>query len=406
MEKIFTERAHLMCPNMGFGIALTVRAEFDERRIRQSFLALAQAHPFLRAIIGYDQQKNEYYYDVTDSSKISVYISKDEVSSVRSSEVMDMYEGMSSEDFNLQNEGLLRATVWRSGYKTCFLLVFHHLLTDGRGALGLCEELAELYAGGTAPKPVEEKLISSADDLPKGSKLPMISKMLVNKANKSWSKEGQRPPSLEQYHRFASSYMQKDKISHFIYKTEKDEVKKLTSECRDNGITINDLLVARMMIKDKTDKVTVACDLRDRLPVYKQGAMGNYSTAFTVSTKKKSNDEFARAREVHDCVQQIISKPAELFLVLQCYAALDPGVLDAAFMASQGAFDSKAAAFIGKSFFNYSAPEGYCLTNLGKLVSGTISSALFIPPASPAMKKTCGVLTVNGEMRICTSERV
>ena len=44
----------------------------------------------------------------------------------------------------------------------------------------------------------------------------------------------------------------------------------------------------------------------------------------------------------------------------------------------------------------FGAPKGYSITNLGRLESENIASACFIPPASPAMKKTQGVLTVNG----------
>ena len=91
--------------------------------------------------------------------------------------------------------------------------------------------------------------------------------------------------------------------------------------------------------------------------------------------------------------------------MLQCYAALDPGLLDAAMMASRGRFESKAAEFIGRNFFHMDKSGGYSITNLGKTESDVIEDAYFIPPASPAMKKTWGVLTINGKMRICTSER-
>lgn len=39
--------------------------------------------------------------------------------------------------------------------------------------------------------------------------------------------------------------------------------------------------------------------------------------------------------------------------------------------------------------------------NLGKIQSDVITEAAFIPPASPACRKTWGVLTVNGRMKLC-----
>ena len=56
-------------------------------------------------------------------------------------------------------------------------------------------------------------------------------------------------------------------------------------------------------------------------------------------------------------------------------------------------------------FFGFEEPKGYSITNLGKIESTSIKSAFFIPPASPAVRKTIGILTVNGEMYSCVSER-
>lgn len=42
---------------------------------------------------------------------------------------------------------------------------------------------------------------------------------------------------------------------------------------------------------------------------------------------------------------------------------------------------------------------------LGKIETDAVDVAMFIPPASPAIKKTLGVLTTNGKMIVCSSER-
>ncbi len=42
---------------------------------------------------------------------------------------------------------------------------------------------------------------------------------------------------------------------------------------------------------------------------------------------------------------------------------------------------------------------------LGRINNEWITAAYFIPPASPAIRKTQGVLTVNGQMAVCTSGR-
>lgn len=405
MEYLFTERAHLMCPDMNFGIALKVKAEFDAVRIRRSFLTLAGAHPFLNALIGYDEKKNAYFYDIKDSSKVEINIQENELTSLDSLEIISEYESMTGYDWNLLNRGMLKASVWKMGRYTCFLLVFHHLLTDGRGALNLAKELAAVYADNVMPEDAPEKLISSVNDLPKDSRMPLVNKMLIDNTNRNWTSERNKPLTYKEYHEFAEDFVKSDRIVHYLKKTDKDEMSRIMSSCRDTGITINDLLLAKMYINEGIDKITVASDVRDKFDFCVPGSLGNFSTSFSVVVKKKSRDPYSLAKEVHKAVHKYISKPSEKFLMLQYCANLYPEILDAAFMASRNAYKSKSAAFIGKTIFGFGAPDGYSITNLGKIESSNISAAFFIPPASPAMKKTQGVLTVNGKMMICTSER-
>ena len=75
-NRIFTERAHLMCPHMCFGIVMSVDSAFEAGRLQKTFGQIANNHPFLRAVLGYDEAENSYYYDVTDSSKIDLQMSE------------------------------------------------------------------------------------------------------------------------------------------------------------------------------------------------------------------------------------------------------------------------------------------------------------------------------------------
>ena len=405
MEKIFTERAHLMCPGMNFGIAMSVNSVFDKERITAAFDMAAANHPFLNAVLGYEKADNSYFYDVTGSSKIGLKISDESLNGIDDPKLLDEYKRLTGYDWDIRTEGMLKASVWKAEDNAVFLLVFHHLLADGRGALGLAEEIAQIYVGNAVFHAVPEKLISSEDDLPVDSKMPFISKTLVENANRNWKKEGHEPLSYEKYHQYADSFVKSDKVKISLTSTSQDELAEIVNGCRNHFVTVNDYLMAKMFIEDKTEKIIIARDIRDSLPFYQKGALGNYSTAFSVVIKKPGNDVWKLAGEVHKKVQKTISEPKDLWLVLQCYANLTPEVLDGAFMAAKGAFESKSASFIGKMFFGFEEPKGYSITNLGKIENTSINSAFFIPPASPAIRKTVGILTVNGEMRSCVSER-
>ena len=50
----------------------------------------------------------------------------------------------------------------------------------------------------------------------------------------------------------------------------------------------------------------------------------------------------------------------------------------------------------------YEKRTGYSVTNLGNVENPNIEEAVFIPPASPANRKTMGVLSINRRMKKCT----
>ena len=158
-----------------------------------------------------------------------------------------------------------------------------------------------------------------------------------------------------------------------------------------------------MMLEENTNKVLIAADIRNQTKCYKQGAMGNYSTAFSVIVKKSREDVITLAKRVSSQVINICQHPQKEMLVLACYIHMLPELIDAVAISALGDFASKAGTFVGKNMFGYGSQNGYSITNLGKIQSNIIAEAVFIPPASPANKKTWGVLTVNNHMTICTS---
>ena len=402
MQRIYTERAHLMCPDMFFGIAVTVDSVSDKDRIIRAADALSEAHPFLRSVLGYDEAG--YYYNDTNVNMIQVIFKDDAVSGINDPVILDEYNSLTKNEWDLRTEGMLRILTLKTGDRTIFLFVFHHLLTDGKGAFGLAEEFADCYKNGTVPGHVEEKLISSKEDMPENSTLPFVSRLLVNRANKQWKREG-HTLSYDEYLELADKYSKSDRIDRSIKLETADAYKEIVEACHEHRVSVNDYLMAQMYVNDNTDKIIIAYDLRKRLSCYKQGALGNYSTAFSVEYKNKTSDVWKAARDVHDLVRKKADDPRDLYLVLQCYADLDGELLDASFAAAKCGYKSKAAGFIGTAFFGFAEPKGYSITNLGRFDSRNIEEAVFIPPASPAIKKTMGVLSVNGRMYISSAVR-
>lgn len=91
MQYIFTERAHLMCPNMNFGIVESINKPLDEQTVLKTVNYLVNAHPFLSALLGYESNTNQYYYNITSCSQVKVIIKEDKILSIDDKRILDEY---------------------------------------------------------------------------------------------------------------------------------------------------------------------------------------------------------------------------------------------------------------------------------------------------------------------------
>ena len=396
-QYIRSERAHFMCPNMHFGMKMELAENYNADKVKETVAHLALAHPFLRSVIAYEEDTDVLYYQVTESSKVGIYV-KESVSSL-----WEDYRSLSTVDWNVFENGMLKIFVYPGASGMTVLFVAHHLLTDGRGLLELAQEFARDYTAGTAPVYAEEVLIESVEELPEKSRLSGISKWLIKRANKQWRKEN-RKVNYEQYRQFAVNYGQTHSVAYENYTVRAKDVENIVADCRANGVSVNDWLMAQMYLKTGVEKIIIAADIRSRLPRFNPGAMGNYSTAMGIVCKPKSTDIMETAKQVHALVQKHMQNNRTFMLVLACYFEMEPTLLDAAAISALGGFESKAAQFVGGGMFGLSRPKSHSITNLGRVEDAYIQSLYFIPPASPAAKFTLGVVTLNGVMYACSSE--
>ena len=395
-QYLVTERAHFMCPNMHFGMLVEMAAEYDGNKIKETLEKTAKAHPFLRSVISYDEDGIRLYYDVKDESKISF------VEKASTDAMWEDYSAVSKYEWNPFVNGLLKVYAYNNSGQTTLLFIAHHLLGDGRCLLEIAKEFAECYVQNMEPKYVEEALMRTMDDLPEKSDLTGMSKLLVKRANKQWQREGKRV-GYEEYAAFVEKFAASHPVCLKEHRIADEEFKEMVHLCKENGITLNDLLMAHMYIKTGTKKIIIAADIREKLACYREGACGNYASAMGIVCKTKTTDVVKKAKEVHRIVRKQMSDNRKLMLVLACYFNMEPTLLDAAAISGMGDFESKAGAFVGEGMFGFAAPKSYSITNLGKIECESMRSAMFIPPASPAAKCTLGVVTVNDKMRLCTS---
>ncbi|MDR0879181.1 MAG: hypothetical protein LBN09_00585 [Clostridioides sp.] len=394
-QYVITERAHFMCPNMYFGIKAKILAEFNYQDVRFTIEMLTKAHPFLKSLITEEGTTGKLFYNLDSELQIPIF----EKNTRNSWD--DDYKNITKNGWNIFRESLLKVIVYPEIEGFNIIFIAHHLLGDGRSILNLMCEFADCYSSRNVPKHVDEHLIQSVDDLPKGSDLSWISKIIVNKVNCDWQKEN-KIVGYSEYYNFEKDFIQKNPISFEIETAQDDKVEDLLNICRKRGISLNDYLVAEMMIKEKTNRVVIAVDIRDELICYSRGALGNYATAISVKNSFKTNNVIHKGRKVSKQIKKKLKNTRKKMLILTCYLQIDSKLIDAAAISTMGDFNSRTGKFLGSAILGYKKRRGYSVTNLGNTINPNIEEMVFIPPASPANIKTMGVVSVNNRLTKCT----
>ena len=392
-QYILSERAHFMCPNMHFGIAFEVAAVYKQEKVQSVLRCLADAHPFLKCMIA-QEENGSLYYDDKGHSTIMLSVCEKE------SDLWADYRAIGEKEWDVFHNGLLKVFIYpKEDSSFRILFVSHHLLCDGRALMQLVLEFADCYVEDRIPAYAEERLIVSVADLPSKSDLSGISKMLVKRANREWSKENHKV-TYEEYSSFVEQFAKENPCGYLQCSMEKENLTMIQELCHNNKISINDYLLAKLYTAAKTQKIVIGADVRKDISCYQSGALGNYSSAIGIVCKDKNTETIPKAKVIHKMIEKYAKDKKKWLLVLACYLNMDADLLDAVAISTLGDFKSEAAKFVGSAMFGFASKNGVSMTNLGSIDNQNLLSAMFIPPLSPSAKEVFGVLTVNGKMEI------
>ncbi len=397
-QYIITERAHFMCPYMHFGILISINAKYDLKCVQETLQSLSNACSSLKSVVAGDGSE-KLYYSFQEKSEIS-FMEKPNIATLQ-----EDYRDISEMGWDVFHEGLLKVVAYPKAEGFDLLFIAHHLLCDGRGLWELAQSFANFYVKSQPFASKEVCTIQSLKDFSVKCDLPWISKLVINSANKKWKNEA-HTVDYSQYQIFEKNYIRQNPITMRIETKDSSDFERILTLCHENQVSVNDYLIADMMLENHTNKVLIAADIRKYVSVYQKGSLGNFSTAFSVVCNTKETDVWRLAQNVSKVVKQYMQSPQKLMLVLACYLRMCPGLIDAVAISTLGDYPSKAGNFVGSNMFGYKNQDGCSITNLGNFKSDTIEKAVFIPPASPANKKTLGIVTVNEIMSVCTMYHV
>lgn len=395
-QYILTERAHLMCPNMHFGIKAKIASGYNKEKIQETLRELEAAHPFLKSCIAREPESCKLYYCWHEELKVPVF--EKETPSLWAND----YSDITRYGWDVFHECLLKLVVYPSDKEFEVMFIAHHLLGDGRSILDMVCEFADCYVAMKKPVLAKENLISSVDELTKGSKLSAINKLIIGYANRRWKNED-HAIDYKAYRRFEKEFIASNPVSYIEEAWDEAKTEDVLRNCRERGVSLNDYLVADMMCREKTRRIVIAVDIRKYLSNYKTDALGNYASATVIEVCVRLEDVWNVAKSASERIKKNICDPKKLMMILACYLYMEPELIDAAAISVMGEFESKVGRFVGTFILGYKNRNGHSVTNLGNVNNPNIFEATFIPPASPANIETMGVLSINHRLRKCTA---
>lgn len=406
MQRLMTERMHLMCPNMAFGLAFELSRPFEEGRVSRTLDILAAAHPLLRSKVsacGSHDPRHEpdYVYDVGDANLVRLEVG---------TTPMEDLERTTASAWDVLEEGLLRVFVYppdpsddaASGFRVLF--VAHHLLADGRAIANLMLQFADAYATGDRPLPVEDVTIASADDLPDQARLTGMPALVARRLDRAWERET-TSYGYADYLSALPTFLSTHPVTHAHVTIEPDAVRTLRERCHAADVSLESALMAATSIAFQANECDMGVDVSGDIGGYAAGSLGNHASSMRVDCSGGAGNLEARTASIERKVSSQLADASRRLQLPSFLLALEPGLVDAIPAAGLGFLPSEAARRAAR-MLGYGTTDGFGLTDLGAYDSALVSTAELIPPAPPMNARTVGVITMNGQMSMTCSSYV
>lgn len=266
-------------------IPFRLRGVFSEEDIKYALSRLQEKHPWLRALIQYDE-KNTPWFQVPELS-VSIPIRL-----VNRKSEDDWQEESKKEwhsTFDFQTKPLIRF-VWIKGEEVSdMLFVFHHCLCDGGSAMALLYEFLKVLDNPAAEIGLENPILGIEDVVPahilQSSKKQFKAKTIGRLAALAIKCIPVNRKVIDR---------QTDYLIH--WKFDKKTTEQLISYCKSLGITVNTFLGATVLAAFRKvrgaaafNKVSCPVDIRRFAPQIKDDHIFAFGLMIVMSSNQKMN---------------------------------------------------------------------------------------------------------------------
>ncbi|MFC1947462.1 condensation domain-containing protein [Chloroflexota bacterium] len=210
--------------------------------------------------------------------------------------------------FEFNSRPAIRFILVQSPSESDLIILCHHIICDGMSLAYLARDIM-LYLGDPAcevevlPPPVPMDL----NNIPGGVGLNGLAKMFIKRVNRKWDTH-RIHFDMEDYQTICEAYWEKFNHGMITLELSDSETSLLVDNCRREKVTVNSALTAAfigalyIILSDEfhDTRVTIAGNVRDRLPVSAGEAMGFFAGGVPLKYKYDIDSSFwDNARRFH-----------------------------------------------------------------------------------------------------------
>lgn len=287
--------------------------------------------------------------------------------------------------------------------KTEILVIAHHIVGDGLSFVLFMEDFLKSLNDCTLPfRPIQ---LLTYNDLPKHPKLNPIMRMIINRTNQKWKKNG-KAFSLEAYEKIFDTYSNNNKTDILVKTINGEQLTQLLHFTHENGITVNSLLVTAFAAADSTSpNIGIAINVRPE----KFKGMGNYATGISIKTAYDNRKTFIEnAKAIDIAIGKKLKAPASKYFLYEFMNSISPSLIDSMYFSLAGLFENVISAEVSKMCGYVSNPTGTSITNLTNIKIEDnnngyhYESLFFIPPYVPNVSRVIGASTYKNTLTLST----
>ena len=401
MEKlrINTERLFLRSPNINVCFRIKIDRELNPEDLSAAINIVCKRHPLLTSSIL--KENNEAWFVPNLKPIKAEYFRREEMPDWKI-----WYTREDNKPFDFANESPVRFSAIAGDDQTEIIILGHHIIGDGIAYFNLAKDLLSALDNNLAEDP---QIPPANDTFIKGNKLSFLSRIYAGRLNKEWRKN-KKHFSEDDYLAFFRDYRNSFIPQVYLSSVNEDNLKRLTAVCRQNKLTVNELITsafASAFSPDKEVRIGVAASTRGELITDPQFCMGNYVTGISVKANCISTNDFIlNTKNLAKTIRGQLTDVKKRHAVVNFLKLFDGDLIESIMFASYGNFPLPISQKIGIMIAEGMKERGLGISNLGRheinnYKNFSLSDMEFIGPAFPANIISVSVITVNNKLNIC-----